>query len=374
MKVYIATYYQYDNYGTRLQNFALCQSVQALGAQPITLAIRDKRGILVRLMQDIFSSFPLICSRQRIWLNNRIKRNKFSSFNGRLCLQVMGYGDINKLNFDEAIAVAGSDQIWSPKHIIKNAKEKELYFLRFAPREKRFAYAPSFGTEELCDELRDMYQTYISDFKQLSVRETAGQKIIKELTGMEALVLPDPTFLLNSDEWRKAVSALGMELFEGNYVLTYFLSEQSKVLWENINNYAKERKLRVVCIAGNQYKKGTLVPAPDEFVKLVEGAKAVFTDSFHGSVFSIIMQTPFVVFRRSDVDQLSRIDTLLQKYELTKAFLENENVAVNYDAIFTEENFTRAGNIMAEERQKGLDYLKKIIQSCKYDEKREKYV
>lgn len=361
MKVYIVTFHQYNNYGSRMQNFALCCSIQALGAQPITLAVENDRDKIIRFIQDAFSVLPIMCNKQRRWKNNRKKKKVFSDFNRKLHFQVMTCDEMYRLEFSDAVAMAGSDQIWSPDHIAKKINEAELYFLRFAPKEKRFAYAPSFGVEHIPGALLEMYKEYICDFKQLSVREVAGQKIIKELTDLDVPVLPDPVFLLSKEEWKEIAGNSDIELPRGKYVLTYFLSKQNKALWENIKKYAQEKKLNIIRIAGNEYRKGDIVPAPDEFVKLLDGAERVFTDSFHGSVFSVIMQTPFAVFKRSDVDQLSRIDMLLKKYELTMAFVNNENTEDKFDRIFKAEDFTQTEKIIAEERQKGLSYLKQII-------------
>lgn len=363
MKVFIATYNQYDNYGSRLQNFALCQVLNALGTQPMTLEICSSKDRIIRYVKDIFALLPVICDKQRLWINDKKKRIIFSDFNKRLNLQTMNYDDLYNLDFANAIAIAGSDQIWSPIHIAKKRREAELYFLRFAPQEKRFAYAPSFGMKVIPDTLMEMYRKYITEFQTLSVRENIGQKIIKDMTDLEVPVLPDPTFLLSKNEWMLAIYASQMNISASQYILTYFLSEQNKCLWNCIKRYAERKKLKIICVSGNKYHKEDIRPAPDQFINLINNAEAVFTDSFHGAVFSTIMQTPFVVFRRSDVDQISRIDTLLKKYKLTVAFLEAQEPNCDFDMIFEKENFVQVEKIVAEERQKGTAYLKKIIQS-----------
>jgi len=305
---------------------------------------------------------PPICDKQRLWKNNRIKKKVFFNFNKKLYIQTIDYKNIRKLDFCDAIAIAGSDQIWSPIHIIRKPKEAKLYFLRFIPKEKRYTYAPSFGVEYIPKELTKMYKKYICDFKQLSIREISGQKLIKDLTGLDAIVLPDPTFLLNKNEWIKESGIYVYKSIKYKYILTYFLSEKSKVLWNNINRFAQKKGFKIICVAGNKYIKGNIIPTPDEFINLINNAEAIFTDSFHGSVFSIIMETPFIVFKRSDVDQLSRINMLLNKYKMTEAFLDNENLKVNYNEIFKKEDFTQAKKVIKTERQKALDYLKQIIQ------------
>ena len=145
--------------------------------------------------------------------------------------------------------------------------------------------------------------------------------------------------------------------------MTYFLSKQNESLWTCINKYAAKKNFKVICISGNKYRIDDIIPTPDSFINLINDATAVFTDSFHGSVFSILMQTPFVVCKRSDVNQFSRIEMLLKKYKMTVAFWDGEQERRPFDTIFATENFAQTENIVSEEQRKGLEYLKETIQS-----------
>lgn len=360
MKCYIATFYQYDNYGTRLQNYAMCRAIQKLGETPVTITIYNKKEKFIRLIKDACSYLPIVSNRQRIWLNNRKKCRAFQNFNEQLCFQVMSYDELYNLDFTDAIAIAGSDQIWSPMHLADKKQETELYFLRFAPKKARYAYAPSFGLETIPENMKCMYSRYISEFEQLSVRESIGQAIIYNLTDLDVPVLSDPVFLLSREEWERSISDSKSIIPEGNYVLTYFLSKQSDVVWNKIRKCAKTRNAKIINIAGNYVDKDDIIPSPDAFVNLIDGAQAVFTDSFHGSVFSIIMQTPFLVFCRKDVNQFSRLDMLLNKYKLRDVFVDDEE-GKNYDMVL-KKIAMNTEKIMEAERQKGLDYLEQMIQ------------
>lgn len=359
MKCYIATFYQYDNYGTRLQNFALCWAIRKLGAEPVTIAIDNKKADGICFIKNILAYMPKVSSRQRIWLNNRKKWLAFQKFNKELCLQKVKYKDLDKLDFSDAIGIAGSDQIWSPMHLAERKQEAELYFLRFAPEQKRYAYAPSFGTESIPDDMKDMYKRYLNGFELLSIRETAGQALIRNITDLEVPVLPDPVFLLSKEEWKTVISGSDMVMPEGNYIVVYFLSRQSETVWREIKHTAKLRNARIISISGNSYKRGEVVPAPFAFIKLIDGAKAVFTDSFHGSVFSVIMQTPFLVFRRKDVNQFSRFDMLFYKYDCRNVLVDDENQG-DYDKMLRE-SIIDGEKMMKTERQKGLNYIERII-------------
>lgn len=362
MNVVITTFSQYNNYGSRLQNFALCKVIQSMGEDPVTLLIDNPKENFYSFLKNILSMLPLLNKRQRKWKNERKKQTAFQRFNKSLNIKRLSFSHLQKFCKD-SIAIAGSDQIWSPYHIERCPKDAALYFLQFVPPERRYAYAPSFGVEEIPDKLSKRYKEYLSKFALLSARENTGVKIIKKLTGSDASVMPDPTFLMSKEEWLKTAKESRAVLPKNKYLLTYFLSDQSVELWSGIYDYAHLKNATVVRIAGNQYTKGETVPAPDAFVAFVSGAEAVFTDSFHGCVFSIILQRPFTVFHRTDVDQFSRIENLLEKYGLEVAFCREERKPVQYDAVFGEENFTLTAEIMETERSRGIDYLTHIV--CK---------
>ena len=362
MKCYITTFYKYDNYGTRLQNYAMCRIIQKIGGVPITILMDDKKENFINFIKDICSYLPSISKKQRIWLNIRKKRKSFKEFNNKLCFERINYNQLFNIDFEDSIAIAGSDQIWSPMHLRDKKYETELYFLRFAPKEKRYAYAPSFGVEKIPDEMKDIYSKYILDFQKLSVREYAGRSIINSITGLDALLLPDPVFLLSRKEWQESISESKYIVPKEKYILTYFLSKQSDFVWNNIQECAKKRNAKIINIAGNEVGKGDIIPAPDEFVNMINDAEAVFTDSFHGSVFSIIMHTPFLVFRRKDVDQFSRLDMLLNKYNLMNAYVNNEEEQMNYDMIL-ENILMDTEKVLEDERKRGVDYLKYIIRA-----------
>lgn len=363
MKVYIATFSKYENYGSRLQNFALCRTIKKFNAEPITLIVETKKDLLLKIVKNFFAIMPAFTYKQRVWLCEKRKSNKFISFNKKLNFFYVNYNVLKDIDFANAIAIAGSDQIWSPVHLLKHSNDMELFFLRFVPKNKRFAYAPSFGVSSIPLDMVDKYRKYIMEFNEISVREDIGQKLIENMTGKKAVILSDPTVLLSKNEWIEETKDIKNIKFNKKYVLIYFLSEPQKENFSRIKEYAKSRQLEIISVVGNIYKNENIVPSPDEFVNLINNAEVVFTDSFHGCVFSIIMETPFIVFRRTDVEQFSRIETLLRKYclyEMAKNIINNN---VDIEKILRTQDFNLAKKIMIVERQKGLSFLRNIIKT-----------
>lgn len=359
MKVFIVTFSKYENYGSRLQNYALCSVLKNLRVEPVTLVVNNRKEKIVLFIKNCLSALPIFCSKQRVWINEKIKKQKFKEFNKSLNLFHISYRDLKNFDFSKSIAIAGSDQIWSPAHIKKKPEDLEVFFLRFLPKSKRFAYAPSFGMNFIPDAMKEIYKKYILDFNKLSIRENSGQVIIKKLVGINVPVLVDPTLLLDKEEWIEVTKnySNGKPLPK-KYVLKYFLSEQNNKIIKEIEKYANYNNFEIIDIAGNAYEKNKIIPSPESFVNLINNAEIVFTDSFHGCVFSIIMQTKFIVFKRTDVKQFSRIETLLEKFKILDA-LADENV--NFREF--NKDFKLSKELIEMERQKSISYLKEIIKS-----------
>lgn len=361
MKVYIATYYKYNNYGTRLQNFALCQVLKQYHCEPKTIYLKSLKEKRNNILKNILVRLPVKSNKREIWINDLKKEKKFREFNKNLNFLNISYKKLCKTDFSNAIAIAGSDQIWSPAHLEKNPEDLKLFFLQFIQREKRYAYAPSFGVSSLSEKESELYKENLNEFNEITVREEAGQKIIKNTINKNVLLMPDPVFLLSKEEWKNFCST---EQINNNYVVTYFLGEMNNSLEEKIRRYAEKNKCKVYNISGNKFSKNSILASPLEFVNLIANANAVFTDSFHATAFSLIMETPFLVFKRSDVKQFSRIETLLNKYGCQESKIENieeiqneANLKPSIDNLNVE--------IIEMDRKYGKSYIEKLIKDNK---------
>ena len=87
-------------------------------------------------------------------------------------------------------------------------------------------------------------------------------------------------------------------------MLTYFLGDLSPARKAFVDAVAQQFGLRVVALQ-NEWVKDIPDPAvyattPDEFIWLVHHCQLMLTDSFHGSVFSILFDKPFRCFGREE--------------------------------------------------------------------------
>ena len=117
--------------------------------------------------------------------------------------------------------VTGSDQVWNP--LIHENTNNKAYFLDFVPQgKKRIAYAPSIGLSELPAECGEEMGQLIDRFDTVSVRETAGKKIIEKISKKECRVVLDPTLLLTREQWLKITKKPSVQK---PYILCYLFSE-----------------------------------------------------------------------------------------------------------------------------------------------------
>lgn len=199
--------------------------------------------------------------------------------------------DLYDAELDYDAYVTGSDQLWNPAY----PYSPEPYFLTFAPQGiPRIAYAPSFGVSEINEEVQPLYRRWLHDITHLSVRETHGADIVRQLTGRDAQVVLDPTFLLTGDEWKTIAKEPNMTR---PYIFCYSLNDVPGLMSlcnhvQGITGYPVY-KLGNIKDIGNWRIKAVSNAGPQEFLGYIMNAAMVITDAFHGTVFSLNMKKPF---------------------------------------------------------------------------------
>lgn len=262
-------------------------------------------------------------------------------------------GCLEEIDSDYDFFITGSDQVWNPIN-----EDLEILLLPFTSVEKRIAYAASISSPSIPAEKKNLYREGFAGMAHISMREQQGADIVKEFSGREVPVLVDPTLLLTAEDWRK-VSRSPAWYHGEDYILTYFLGKRPKV----ITQLEQETGLKVVNLMDESVYEH-YVTGPDEFIWAIEHAKLVYTDSFHGTVFSILFRTPFVVCNRvgDEVTEKmgSRIDTLLGLFGLEA----RRGTKVNGCAIenpLTEPDWSNVDEVLARERARADEYLRNAL-------------
>lgn len=230
-----------------------------------------------------------------------------------------------KICNEKDVIIFGSDQIWNPNwyHPFYYGNYEEI-------KTKLIAYAPSFGVSKIDNNNNDI-KNAISRFSCIALRESAGCNIVENLLKRKTKLVVDPTMFLNSKEWEKLEEKTNIEF--NNYILCYMLSDNPNH-WKAIKSFARKNKKQLVVIPhdGYSYIQSKYVVkdcSVGNFLYLINNADYVATDSFHGTVFSIIYNKDFCVFERHNPKdsnaQNSRIYNLLS---IAKA----EECLINYNS------------------------------------------
>lgn len=363
MKIGISTIIDFDNYGNRLQNYACQQVIKSFGLQVETLprviyhSNKNKlKSLVLKGLKKIKNN--LNPPKEDIKTLNQLLREKyFMEFTDKYINSsshyVKDYYQLKKLSKKYDFVITGSDQVWNYNF----RPNLNIDFLKFISPNKRISYAASFGVSQIPEKYKKKYREYLNEMKCLSVREYAGQKIIKDLTGRDVEVLIDPTMMLNKDEWLQVASKPECTP-KKKYLLTYVLGNQTPEFKEFINQLAKEKDLEILNLL-NPYDKNIHCVDPGEFVYLINNADVMITDSFHGAVFSILMETPFVIFERRDshVSMNSRIDTLVSTFKMESRLSSHIKTIEDVYNI----DFTHIDQILKCERNKARVYLRKAL-------------
>ena len=374
MKAIILTITGGQNFGNRLQNFALQEELKKQGltvdtVQNLTRA-EDEYKIVTKLklsIKKIISTLYYIMPfSNNVEFNNWYRRKKFDKFTKRYISQY--HTPISDIYVPENIDdeydffVAGSDQIWNPYYLFKS----HIEFMDFATKSKRISYAASFGVDKIPNNKISTYKKWLEEIPNISVREQRGAEIVEELIGKKASVVVDPTLLLNGDEWRK-IAQKPKWLNKREYILVYLLGVESEELNKKIKIISLRYNLPVIWLNNPKYKKeyGT---DPAEFIYLIDNCRLLCTDSFHGTIFSYNLKTPVAIFERKlmngEVAMNSRMNTIKKLFGIDNRVIENidiDNEAELFDTQYNEEKVN-------DEIEKSRKYLRKVLnKQCKKD-------
>lgn len=323
MKCGILTYHNAHNYGAVLQAYALKKKIESLGIDKVKIinyrnsAIEERynsrlKGNLSyksllhpKRMFNSLKFYIKIPSMQPTWKKQCIA---FEMFINKYLLDgdVTSYDldKIKKSDFD--ILIVGSDQIWT--EWITDGLDP-VYLLDFKTSANKVSYGASINIGKIPEECKEIFQRCLGDFKYISVREESLKKSIEATLNMNAEKVLDPTLLLPSEFYEELIPEINKK---NKFVLAYFLSDDEELL-KNARFTAKYLGVELKEI--HFYKKNIYNPNyiadadPGEFLWYIKNAEFVLTNSFHGTVFSIIFHKKFYSIYRKDI----RKDDLLKQ-------------------------------------------------------------
>ena len=305
-----------NNYGCLLQNFALQKILRQLNYEPITIDYINNRlpplwlfigswikTILVFIFTGKkrgFAKYGKIDPRKK-WSESFIstfinKTRIYSKYSNKIITE----NNIKTI-------VVGSDQVWRPKYN-DYLKDMFLDFCKENKHLKRIAYAASFGVDrwEMTRRQTRTCSLLAKLFNNISVREESGVQLCKDYLKVESTWVLDPTLLLSKEEYNiicKDIASTS-EKFLAVYILD--INESIRATCEST---AKELGLTPKFFEAGP---SSTLSVP-EWLSMFRDASYVITDSFHGTIFSIIYEKKFEIIN-NESRGLARIHSLMNIY------------------------------------------------------------
>lgn len=334
MKIAILTFTFQTNYGCILQAYALQTILERMGHKVEHLQEKDTNTPLhpiwkmpfvwcKRLLRKYLGGdkeLPIFANPYKF-----VRRNTDAFITSYIHTRHLGVDEWSaKLAQDYDVIVFGSDQIWRPIY----AKPLERYFGSFIETSpiKRIAYAASFGTDdnEYSPEQIQRSSALLSKFDAISVREQSAVSICKERFGVKAIHVLDPTLLLDRNDYISFIQNAAIPLSKGT--LGVYVLDENVQIQAFVDKISRQKGLKPFCMGSKVEDvyapiSDRIHPPVEQWIRAFYDAEFIVTDSFHGTVFSILFHKPFVCVGNLSRG-MSRFNSLLNMFKLEECLVD----------------------------------------------------
>ena len=364
-RIGIITYHRAYSYGARLQAYATATYLNSIGHSAEIIDYANigegaRPGISTRSLKTfIKSTISYILSIP----NEDKRRERFQYFlETYMPLSAQRYMDTDSLKSIEErydYIITGSDQVWCP---VINLGDLNFLLDFVKDNRKKLAYAGSFGVSELNKKDFSDYRECLSTFHHVTVREKEAQDLVNDMLGYRPEIVLDPTFLLPASHWRDL--AINPIKKKQKYILCFKILSVNPLYYKLIDQLHQKTGYKIIHIDSSyRYKpvKGKLyaTAGPLEFIGLIKDAEMVVTNSFHGTVFSILFNKPFYTIL-NDNGRNSRLTTLAERFQLTDRLitasddLKDLNLSIDY---------SQRNNLVEDAAEASRQVLQNMIES-----------
>lgn len=341
-----------NNYGTKLQSYALARAIKSLGlAGPEVINLQGSwHGKTVRISRkkqllDVLKTYKLKSFKKIIDFVRWNYEFKVIRQNGDSFVASNSRKDALFLEFDKLIPyskrtysledvrggqlsdydlfLVGSDQVWNAPRV----GCLDVYMCDFLHKKRSgLSYAASFAINSIPEHLKADYTKYIENMDTLLVREERGVELCRELGREDAKHVLDPTLLLEGKDYEELTTRPTALVGEGDYVLVYSLTSSMKI-YREASKLAKRNNCKMVMLKrvpcpplASSFKDAIdlLEVGPAEFISLIKYAKCVVTGSYHALMFSLLMHTNFYIYMDDASAENSRLLSSLAMFGLEK--------------------------------------------------------
>lgn len=320
MKIGIITFHWATNYGAVLQAYALQSFLKKL-----------KHDVkIIDYMPDYYDKSFRNCfraKRPRIIIKNILeyyKEKPFVIFRKKYFDLTARYNSIQELKTmppDCDVYICGSDQIWNQYFTtLGEGQITTSYFLDFGDQKTiRISYAASFGCTEYPEAIEKIAAPCLSKFKAISVRERTGCEIIRRMGFNKVSLMPDPTLLLSAKDYDKIIDH---PVIDDDAFSFFYVIHDHQFTVKKIEDFFRSKlSKRVVSTKRLRYSMIDI----NEWLANIKSCEYIVTNSFHGVVFSIIYNKPFIAIpvEGTLAGMNDRIFTLLNQLGLQNRILAN---------------------------------------------------
>lgn len=382
----ITLFYRNYNYGGILQAFATQYLLNNMGIEAELIAydnrltIKEKvekkgiAGIFKFFLRKINEYFVGQTKKERyikkkeieIEKDLKIRKKKFDEFmaNMRFSGPFTNQTIETCLNLYSAF-ITGSDQVWNPDW------GRDVYYLNFVPEiVPKIAYAASIGKNKLTKKELNYILPKIKRINYISVREKKAKELLRPYIGDEIKLVLDPTLLLQEKDWNEIIKE--SDNYE-QYIFVYLLGDNFthreiiKQYSENLNYkilYLPHMQLKYELADENFANINLYDIDPAEFLGLIKNAAMVITDSFHGSVFSIIYHKKFWALKRhkdnEKANMNSRLYSLFDNLGLEERLLDDDR-KLTKEELLSEIDYNTVDEKLEILRKDSMDFLENAL-------------
>lgn len=366
----------YNNYGGILQAFALQKTVAGLGYHAsnfdyLPRYLADATDVIgKRAKLRLWKSFVYrYIGKNTAPIVPFIGQHLFSPF--KACFMNTWPLDMERQRLactkrDKGFIV-GSDQVWRGIYA-RGIESLPFFFLDFATQEQRrrsIAYAASFGLDEWEGTPEETAECarLLKDFKAVSVREHSGIRLCREVFGVEAVQMPDPTLLLEAEDYSRVIRRWWTRRLPVPFLAVYLLDETAEkcALTQAVAGSAKLYPQQLTAHGDAPRAMDRIPLSVPQWLRCMRDCESVLTDSFHGCVFAIIFNKPFVCLG-NEARGSARFDSLLGTFGLQDRLLTNPTAEQVAECMRTPIDWERVNAIRHSEQQRAFDFLKQNLE------------
>lgn len=345
----ILTFHSGDNYGAVLQAYALRKKIQKLGVPTDVINYNPGRKNPWYTDDELQEKYLGRLEAFRLFLEEcvEVEEPPFYSVDDERMKRYTHY-------------ITGSDQVWNTSFPYVNS----TYFLAFAEENaRRISYAASVGLSPDNPRLKkELFEQYISKMDYLSVRERVHEEFIAQYTDKKVTTVIDPSMLLTAEEYDELLP----EKKEEPFIFVYFLKHDltAPLTMSFVNMLSRKTGLKVIHSfvemppqALKNEERTMFYEGPREFLWYIKNAEYVVTNSFHGTVFSLLYHKPFYTYIVKSM--ASRITNLLSSVKLEDRIIRGyKNICdvTKYVDFTAADEYIKSGRLYAEQ------YLKNALE------------